>query len=76
MFSRFYRPRPLDCLFCARLGGEKYRNGVRMIFLRPTSPQGRLAANNEAIQYLCRLKAAKRICLKQEMQTFTACISM
>lgn len=44
-------------------------------FSPSTSPQGRLAANNEAIQYLCRLKAAKRICQKQEMQTFKACIS-
>lgn len=34
MFSRFYRLQAVGLPFCARLGEEKYRNEVRMIFLR------------------------------------------
>lgn len=66
MFSRFYRLPTLGLPFCARLGERKYRSAARMIFFCPTSPQGRLAANNETIQDLCRLKAEKLICCKQK----------
>ncbi len=63
MFSRFYRLPALGLPFCARLGERKYRSGARMISFPNQAPErGRLAANNEAIQDLCRLKAEKLSC--------------
>ena len=75
MFSRFYRPLPFGLPFCARPGRKKYRSRARMIF--PSGqPQGRLAAKDPAIQYLCRLKAEKQRCFQtqKKCRPFQACI--
>ena len=70
MFSRFYRPfEVLDCLFAQGLAGKIPERSEDDFF--PASPKGSLAANNEAIQYLCRQKRKNIFFFPiRKMQTF------
>lgn len=73
-FPDFIGPCLLDCRFAQGPDG-KIPEQSEDDFFRPASPQGRLAAKDPAIQYLCRLKAENSAAFRhKKCRPFQACI--